>query len=569
MMTPLWDALQRLQPPGHLCSVYGSEEEQFASAIPFIHIGLERGEKCLYVVDDEDRLKAVRAAMKGAGIDVRHAIRSGALVVATKHRAYLSGNHFEPSKVLSFWREQREEALRSGYAGLRATGETDWVSRGAAGIERWMEYESLLTNTFAEIGCLALCQYDRRVCSPELILNVIRTHPLLVYGDRVCENFYFVPPEEFLVPDCAEREVDRLLHNVFERARTVHELKLFRTLIDRSNEAIEVIEPETLRILDVNEKACQDLGYSRQELLSMSVFDIDPTADAATAKVVWNRLMNSGSLIIESRHRRKDGSTFPVEVNLKYVQLDRSYVVSVVRDTTELRRAQEQLQDEQRRIARELHDSTAQELAGLRMNLGIIKRSSKKLDRKAVRALNECQSLAEQCAREIRTLSYLLHPPLLDEFGLVLALRGYVQGFAKRSGIRVGLDIDPRLEQSRLPQRFETSLFRIVQESLTNISRHSGSQSATIRLKWQEDEVVLEIQDRGRGIKAEVVRAIASHDVTALGVGIPGMRERVRQLEGQFRIETNQRGTSLSVVLPVKDPSCATQETTTASTATN
>src|SRR6202023_1597885 len=131
----------------------------------------------------------------------------------------------EPSKTLSFWRAQREEALRSGYAGLRATGETDWVSGGAAGIERWMEYESLLTNTFAEIGCLALCQYDRRVCSPELILNVIRTHPLMVYGDRVCENFYFVPPEEFLVPDCAEREVDRLLHNVFERARTVHELK--------------------------------------------------------------------------------------------------------------------------------------------------------------------------------------------------------------------------------------------------------------------------------------------------------------------------------------------------------
>jgi signal transduction histidine kinase len=235
----------------------------------------------------------------------------------------------------------------------------------------------------------------------------------------------------------------------------------------------------------------------------------------------------------------------------------------------ELRRAQEQLQDEQRRIARELHDSTAQELAGLRMNLGVIKRSSKKLDRKAVRALTECKSLAEQCAREIRTLSYLLHPPLLDEFGLVLALRGYVQGFAKRSGIRVGLDIDPRLEQSRLPQRFETSLFRIVQESLTNISRHSGSQSATIRLQWKEDEVMLEIQDRGRGIKAEVVRAIASGDVTALGVGIPGMRERVRQLEGKFRIETNQHGTSLSVALPVKHPSCATQETTTASTATN
>jgi signal transduction histidine kinase len=93
---------------------------------------------------------------------------------------------------------------------------------------------------------------------------------------------------------------------------------------------------------------------------------------------------------------------------------------------------------------------------------------------------------------------------------------------------------------------------------LTNISRHSGSQSATIRLQWKEDEVMLEIQDRGRGIKAEVMKAIASGDVTALGVGIPGMRERVRQLGGQFRIETNEHGTSLSVALPVKGPSTAT-----------
>jgi signal transduction histidine kinase len=208
-------------------------------------------------------------------------------------------------------------------------------------------------------------------------------------------------------------------------------------------------------------------------------------------------------------------------------------------------------EEERRRIARDLHDSTAQELAGLRMGLGVIKRSAKKLDRKALNALTECQELAELCAREIRTLSYLLHPPLLDEFGLVFALRGYIQGFRKRSGLRVKLEADAQLEQARLPQELETNLFRIVQEGLTNIKHHSGSPSATIRLKQMNGDITLEIRDRGRGIAAPVAKAIAKGDFSGLGVGLSGMRERVRQLGGQFRLDTSDAGTNIILALPL------------------
>jgi len=121
----------------------------------------------------------------------------------------------------------------------------DWVMHGDIGVERWMEYESLLTNTLAETGCLALCQYDRRVCSPTVILNGIRTHPIIICGHDPCENFYFVPPEEFLAPDFSAHEVERRLRNLQEREKTVRELKLFRALIDRSNDAIGVVDPTT------------------------------------------------------------------------------------------------------------------------------------------------------------------------------------------------------------------------------------------------------------------------------------------------------------------------------------
>ena len=938
-MTHLLDALQRLHPPGHICSIYGTQDEQFASAIPFIRLGLERDERCIYVADSVAAIEAVSSAMKDAGIACDDAARSGALVLATKDWAYFRDGRFRPDAILAFWREQVSDARRSGYAGLRATAEMDWVMQGGAGAERWVEYESLLTNTLAELGGLALCQYNRRVCSPPVILNGIRTHPMLICEDCVCENFYFVPPDEFLAPDFTEREVDRRLRNVYEREQSVHDLKLFRTLIDRSNDAIEVVDMETLRFLDVNEKACADLGYSRQELLSLSVFDIDPAIDRTSISRINDELRKAGSFVFESKHLRKDGSTFPVEVNVKFVQLDRSYTVAVVRDITERKRAESKLlqseerfrqmaenireifwlldpktlravyvspafeaicerpvsslvddplsyrslihpddaprilallaelaktkrlheefrivcpsgvikwmqvdgftvndaegnvtalvgtsqeitarkqmeaalleredryrdlvehscdlicthdlegrflsmnelpgkilgysrdeilntpmrsmlpaevrpqfddylatirrdgvasglltvltksgerriweyhntlrtegvskpivrgiahdvteqkriekalriseekfskafraspemmsisslsearfievneaferqseyrrdeiigrtdldlgiwlhtrerdelraelskgvalrdrevhlqtrsgqvrivsvsteiielegrqcllavgqditslknaeddlrrlsarlmglqDEERRRIARELHDSTAQELTGLRMNLGIVRRSAKKLDPKGLRALFECQDLAEKCAREIRTASYLLHPPLLDDFGLVFALRGYLQGFGKRSGLRIKLNADPSLEQTRLPQELETNLFRIVQEGLTNIKQHSGSPTAAISLKQGEHGIALEIRDKGHGIRGGVAKAVAKGDVTSVGVGLSGMRERVRQLGGEFTLETSESGTNLSVVLPL------------------
>src|ERR1700732_4196604 len=202
----LLDALERLGLHDHLCSVYESQEEQFASAAPFVRIGLERGERCIYIMDGDDRFEPVGAALKAAGIEVDRVIRSGALVLIAKDAAQLEGGQFDPDKILNSWREHTAQALRSGHSGLRLAGETDWVTQGALGMEWLMEYERQATRQVAETSCLALCQYDRRVCTPELILNVIRPHPIVIYGERVCENCYYVPFDEFVAPDCSERE---------------------------------------------------------------------------------------------------------------------------------------------------------------------------------------------------------------------------------------------------------------------------------------------------------------------------------------------------------------------------
>jgi two-component system, NarL family, sensor kinase len=208
------------------------------------------------------------------------------------------------------------------------------------------------------------------------------------------------------------------------------------------------------------------------------------------------------------------------------------------------------LQDEERRrIARDLHDTTGQKVAVLSMTLD---RLAKILDAQkpsVVEALEECREVLGKIGEEIRTLSYLLHPPLLDECGLASAVLWYIDGFKKRSGIQLNVNIDEELV--RLSTDSETALFRVLQESLTNVHRYSGSASADIRIFRSDGKVHLEIVDYGKGIRAATDRSAISGTPT-LGVGIPGMRERVRQLGGQLEVEFGNDGTRVHASLPVE-----------------
>ena len=206
-----------------------------------------------------------------------------------------------------------------------------------------------------------------------------------------------------------------------------------------------------------------------------------------------------------------------------------------------------QLQDEERRrIARELHDSVGQNLAALTMNLTTVRADIERLSQTA-KTVSDSLGLAEDMNKEVRTVSYLLHPPLLDESGLVSALRWYVEGFSERSKIQLTLEIPE--DFGRLPQEMETALFRTVQECLTNIHRHSGSAVATIRLTRTTDEIRLKVEDRGVGIEEEKLTEVTSNGPP--GVGIRGMRERMRQLGGSLDLQSSRNGTTVHARLPI------------------
>jgi two-component system NarL family sensor kinase len=206
------------------------------------------------------------------------------------------------------------------------------------------------------------------------------------------------------------------------------------------------------------------------------------------------------------------------------------------------------LQDEERRrIARDLHDTTGQKIAVLSMTLDRLAKlvDTGKVDVKD--ALTESREVVGKIGEEIRTLSYLLHPPLLDECGLASAVLWYAEGFKKRSGIHLSVSIDEELV--RLTTDAETALFRVLQESLTNVHRYSGSPSAEIRIFQSPSKVHLEIVDHGKGVKGGTERSTFAGAPT-LGVGIPGMRERIRQLGGQLEVEFSNEGARVYATLP-------------------
>src|SRR3984957_20882258 len=237
------------------------------------------------------------------------------------------------------------------------------------------------------------------------------------------------------------------------------------------------------------------------------------------------------------------------------VEAHRELEERVQKRTVELTAARDSLRDlsarllqvrdeERRRIARELHDSIGQLLAALSMNLAALNRNPERLPPEMSRLAAESLNLLDQAIREIRTMSHLLHPPLLDEVGLDSTLRWYVDGFTQRSGINVDLQISTGAE--RLPQDTELAVFRLVQECLANIHRHSGSKTASIRIQAQDGWLSLDVTDAGRGFPSENTAVLEGR----LGVGIRGMRERLRLLGGRLDIKSTAAGTTVHAVLP-------------------
>ncbi|HEY6337074.1 MAG TPA: ATP-binding protein [Candidatus Sulfotelmatobacter sp.] len=343
-----------------------------------------------------------------------------------------------------------------------------------------------------------------------------------------------------------------------------------------ASDAIIVCDTDR-RINFWNSGAAAMYGWSVQEALRQNIHDLLHTTFPESRESVWHALLEHGVWEGELTHVTKNGDG--IVVTSKHVlQKDKNgipvRILEINRDITqrklmedELKRNQSELekivnqrtatlrhlsshlmrvQDEERRkIARELHDSLGQYLTDVKMKLDLL---ASHLSGEPADLLTTALQSVEQSLSETRTLSYLLHPPLLDEAGLASAVRWYVEGFAKRSGIEANVLLPEELD--RLPESVELALFRILQESLTNVHRHSGSSRVQIELTREKQRVTLGVKDFGSGVPADTLDAF-QHKGSTCSVGLAGMRERVNDLNGQVEIKSSQDGTVVFVSIPL------------------
>ena len=325
-------------------------------------------------------------------------------------------------------------------------------------------------------------------------------------------------------------------------------------LLDLANDAI-FIRNAADKISYWNEGAERLYGWASEEVLNRSVHEILRTEFPVPLLEILETDRWEGEL----RHTTKYGSQ--ITVSSRWTTLrDRNGKsegwLEINTDITARKRAEEAARrlsgrilslqdDERRRIARGLHDSLGQYLAALKMNLDVFRTSK---DDKAKLA-SDCAEIVDKCLNETRTISHLLHPPLLDEAGFDSAARWYVDGFSQRSGIKVNLNLPQKL--SRMHRDVEVALFRAVQECLTNVHRHSGSSVVDVRLSLSAKQIRLEIKDDGRGIPQERLRSLNQGAADA-GVGLAGMRERIRELGGSLEIRSERAGVTVIVRIPIE-----------------
>lgn len=306
-----------------------------------------------------------------------------------------------------------------------------------------------------------------------------------------------------------------------------------------------------------NDAAERIFGYSAAEMIGKTTFVITPADRLAESKSLKHRVRQGERIDdFETVRVARSGELIEISLSLFPLRDPDGRVIgtsAIVRDIREQKKAERRLHqlsgrllrmqdEERRRLARELHDSTAQSLAALAVNLSLLNHHAANLsEEKRTTLLADGLDLAETIGRELRTHAYLLHPPLLDERGLPAALRWLAEGFSTRSGIAVDLDLSPHL--SRLPEQVELTVFRVVQESLSNIHRHAKSPTVRITLGQKGRMVLLEVRDAGTGLPK------APED--CIGVGIAGMRERVAQLGGTLKLETSPAGTTVAALIPL------------------
>ena len=600
----------------HVVRFYMDDSSYLDALHHSVEAALKSGDAALIIATEAHR-DGIASRLQESGLNTARAVEDGRIIfldAAETLSKYMCGGMPDPvsfANVIGVQIERARKATENGSGQVSAFGEMVAVLWAEGKLNAAVALERLW-NQLAEAHSFTLhCAYSMkgfdREEHGELFLKICAEHAGIVPGETRVS--LATDQDHILTATYLQHTTQALETEKMERRGTE---KLLRR---KEAELAELLEngPEGVyqtgrdqKVLWANKALLKLFGYTAEECIGQNAAaffvqdDVLPNLweklmrreevynfaaeimckDGSTKHVLLhaNGLWEDGELVraryfihdmtaqkeMESA-LRKAHDELELRVNERTAELEQKNLQ--IREQAEILAATNQglrdlsarllhVQDEERRhIARDLHDSTGQTLALLTMTLSALESDVRKLDPELAKGLAENAELVRQVSVELRTLSYLLHPPLLDEVGLSSALHWFVDGFGKRSGILVDLEVPRNL--ARMPRELETAIYRVVQECLTNIHRHSQSPVAAIRLSESAGRIVLEVTDQGKGMDHQKLSQIASSRAT--GVGLRGIRERIQNFQGDLEIASDAKGTRIKIMIPLDGQSYSSQ----------
>ena len=589
--TPQFEQSLGREKSGHVVQLYSDDAFLLEILTGFIGGALSAGDGAL-VVATRAHADSLEQRLRQRGLDTGMAIRQGRYIV-------LDARELLPRFMVNDSVDERRfmEVIRTALTQIRDAGpqanrriavfgELVALLWAEGKMQEAIRVEKLWNKLAEEHRFFLLCAYPVTGFSDEKDIQ-----PFL----EMCRQHSDVVPNENKLTSSSEEASLRSLAQLQLKAQMLEKELALRRSEQRFQLLVEAVRDYAIFMLDPeghvatwNRGAERIKGYKASDIIGSHFSRFYPEEDLRAGKPQWELKVaaKEGRFEDEGWRVRKDGSRFWANVIITAVHDETGKLIGfgkVTRDSTERMQAQRALQreiaekqqaemrlresekslrdlslhllrtqdEERRRIGRDLHDSLGQSLAVLKMKLdSLVSAVGKRTDDEAADDVAQCIRLTEDSIKELRTVSYLLYPPMLEEMGLKSAIPWYLDGFSARSGIKTTLEVAS--DFTRLPRGAELALFRVFQESLTNVHRHSGSPTAEVRLFLKGGMGVLEVRDRGKGLPPGLLEESSQDWMGQLGVGLRGMNERMRQLGGTLELTSTKEGTTVRAMVPAQ-----------------
>jgi PAS domain S-box-containing protein len=549
----------------HLCFLYETDEERRVVLAMLLRQGLERGEKARFI-GDRLTFKNLLDYMEDDGFAVSPYLSCGQLGVMSIDETYMREGVFLPDKMIDLLKTETDLALAQGYSGLRATGDMSWALETPPGSEQTIKYEARLNQFFPGSKCIGICQYDKRLFPPALLVDVLATHPLAIIRTELFDNFYYMPPEDLLHYD-AQVILDHMLHNLEEHKQAKEEIRMayeeLKQIFDTATDGMRVIDRE-FNILRINTTFSRLAGISKKEAVGKKCYEVFGGPVCHTPNCTLTRVLGGEELVeFEVERERSDGTEISCIIRSAPIQGPDGDIIGIVEDFKDIstRKLMEehlrllpqkllQAQEKARqRIARDLHDQIAQDLFTVKIACETLFDDEPVVPSEKRHRLLDLTRMVQGSIVAVRNMAYDLRPPGIDRRGVARTVSQYCQDFSDRHGVSVDFHV-AGMHSLKLDFDTEINLYRLVQEALNNVKKHADAKHVTVSMIGSSPNIVLRIEDDGIGFDVNDRLASAEKEKR---LGLRSMEERVSLLNGAMRIKSRtMEGTKIIIEVPNK-----------------